>query len=52
MFGDLDKMIGNWQKECSEKIEQKFDGNFPQLFTGGDSRKKYIPDIPKGLRNL
>ena len=43
----LDKMIGNWKNKCLEKLEQKFGGKFPQLFTGGISReKKCIPDIP------
>ena len=34
MLGDLDKMLGNWQNKCSEKLEQKFGGNFPQLLEG------------------
>ena len=47
MLGDLDKMLGNWNNKCSEKLEQKFGGNFLQLLTGGISReKKCIPDIP------
>jgi hypothetical protein len=35
MLGDLDKMLGNWQNKCLENLEEKFGGNFPQLFTGG-----------------
>ena len=53
MFGDLDKMLGNWKNKCLEKLEQKFGVKFPQLFTGGISReRKMIPDIPISLRNL
>jgi hypothetical protein len=52
MLGDLDKMLGNWKNKSLENLEQQLGGNFPQLFTGEISRKKYIPDIPKCLRNL
>jgi hypothetical protein len=38
MSGDLDKMLGNWQNKCLEKLEQKFGGNFLQLFIEGTSR--------------
>ena len=23
MFGDLDKMLGNWKNKCSEKLEEE-----------------------------
>ena len=52
MLGDLDKMLGNWKNKSLEKLDQKFGGNFPKLFRRGISRKKYIPDITKCLRNL
>ena len=52
MLGDLDKMLGNWKNKCSEKLVEKFGKIFPQLYKWGISRKKYIPDIPKCLRNL
>jgi hypothetical protein len=35
-------MLGNWENKSSENLEQKFGGNFPQLFTGRILRKKYI----------
>ena len=39
MLGDLDKIIGHWKNKCSEKFEKTYGGDFPQLFTGGTSRK-------------
>ena len=45
MLGYLEKMLGMIRKKRLEKLAQKFGGNFPQLSTGGISRKKYIPDI-------
>ena len=50
MLGDLFNMLGKLDQKL-EKLELKFGGNFPQLSTGEISRKKYIPDIPKCLRN-
>jgi hypothetical protein len=47
MFGELYKMLGNWKNKSSENLEQKFGGNFLQLFTGEIPRKKCIPDIPE-----